>query len=71
MGHPFKRYCFNLAERLGMPRRELLEKHDSHELTELMAYDLTMNDEWRDSYLRQQMTDEDKNMAIKKLFGVA
>lgn len=75
MGRQFRRYCYNLAERLGLSVKELLEKLDSHELSEWMAYDMTNNSEWQAKYAREKeleqsrsMAPEDKLKAFKRLF---
>lgn len=77
MRHPFKRYCFTLAEKLGKHIDEILAL-DSSTITEWMAYHQTCNEEWLSQYRndeelnRQSKMDADTqaNM-IKSLFGLA
>lgn len=72
----FRRYCFYLASQLKMTVRELLEKLDSRELAEWMAYDMTQNTEWQKSYQVEKELEESKKMtdmqqlqAFKALLG--
>lgn len=47
MARPFRRYCFELCERLGgMTVRQMLNNMDAHELAEWAAYDRTKDEEW-------------------------
>lgn len=75
MRRHFRRYCFSLAERLRMSVKELLDKLDSDEISEWMAYDLTNNPEWRAKWDKdlelehsKNMTSEEKLNAFKRLF---
>lgn len=76
MGRPFRRYCFLLAERFGIPLSELQIKLSSTEIAEWMAYDLTKNEQWQQSYSLQKEQDKQRNMTpeehaayIKKQLG--
>jgi len=75
MSHPFKRYCFSLAERLGKHISEILTL-SSKTISEWMAYDLTNDEEWRKEYSeeielrqQQQMSNEEKAKLFKQLLG--
>lgn len=76
MDRHFRRYCFYLAERLKMTVKELLQRMDSKELSEWMAYDMTNEKEWSDKYNSDKeleksraMSKEEKLAAFKKLLG--
>lgn len=45
MRHPFKRYCFFLAEKLGKSLDDVM-KLSSTEISEWMAYDMTNDEVW-------------------------
>ncbi len=75
MTRQFRRYCFSLAERLGMTVKRLLDTMDSQEISEWMAFDLTNNEEWLKAYNQQremeldkQRTDEQRLAAFKRVF---
>lgn len=77
MRHQTRRYCFSLAERLGCTVAELLNKIDSQELAEWVAYDRTNDEDWSKAYIKEcerlkssQASDEAKTRALKSLFGV-
>lgn len=76
MSRPFRRYCFSLAERLGLTVRELLERMDSTEISEWIAYDNTNNEKWVEKYKYEEslaasraMSKEEKLKAFKRLLG--
>ena len=51
MARPFRRYCFQLCERLGgMTVRQMLANMDALELAEWAAYDRTNDEEWVKKY---------------------
>lgn len=54
MGRPFRHYLFRLAERFGMPVREVLRQLNSREISEWMAYDLTHSPDFQKRYKRDQ-----------------
>lgn len=62
MRHPFKRYCFALAEKLGKSLDEILAL-GSDEITEWMAYDMTTNDEWLEEHNKQMELAQQKRMS--------
>lgn len=76
MHRHFRRYCFHLAEKLGMSVDAVLTTMDSKEIAEWMAYDTTCSEEWQDSYVKEQerekskeMTRDEKLAAFKAMLG--
>ena len=63
MCHPFKRYCFVLAEKLKMSVANLLSTLDSKEIAEWMAYDMTCNQKWQDKYKQDKELEENRNLS--------
>lgn len=75
MRRPFRRYCFHLAEKLGKTLKEILAL-DSSEITEWMAFDMTLDDEWQKKYKDDlefertaNISAQEKAELFKKLFG--
>ena len=75
MSHPFKRYCFFLADKLGKHVHEIMELNSS-EISEWMAYDLTNSEKWVKDYNKQQelerqraMSNQDRALLFKQLFS--
>lgn len=71
MCRPFRRYCVALAERLGKSISEVMQL-DSSEVSEWMAYDLTLDEKWCDEYqLEQQkkLATQSKINLFKQLIG--
>lgn len=54
MSRPFRRYCIQLSRQMGMTVNEFLQKHTSSEISELLAYDLTMDEDWLNTYEKAQ-----------------
>ena len=71
MAHPFRRYCFDLSERLGYTVGELLERLDSRDLAEYIAYDRTNDEKWAKRFKQSNRTEEDLENDIKKFFKMA
>lgn len=53
MSRSFRRYCFDLAERLKMSLKDVLSL-GSDEISEWMAYDLTCDKTWQTEYKKQK-----------------
>jgi len=75
MSHPFKRYCFVLAERLSKSINEIMS-YSSAELSGWMAYDLTNDERWSSEYEKEKelemsrsMTMEDRAKQMRQLLG--
>lgn len=75
MRHPFKRYCFFLAEKLGKTLTEVMSL-SSTEISEWMAFDLTNNENWQEEYKKQaeiarqrSLDNEEKAKLFQQLFG--
>jgi hypothetical protein len=73
MRRPLRRFCFYLATRLKMTVAELLDRVDSRELTEWMAYELTSNEDWQKKYgttkevdMLESMTEEQRTEYLKE-----
>ncbi len=75
MRHPFRRYCFCLGEKLGKSINEIMAL-DAKEISEWMAYELTLNQEWMDRFNEKQELERQKTISVqeradmfKKLLG--
>lgn len=75
MCHPYRRYCFFLAEKLKKSLFEIQELNSS-EIAEWMAFDITKDEKWLENYDKQQelkrqreMSAEDKAKMMKQLLG--
>ncbi len=66
MGRPFRRYCFHLAERLGMTLGQLQTNMSCIEITEWMAFDRTNNPEWVKEYDLEVELEKSKTMSIQE-----
>lgn len=64
MCHPFRRFCFILAEKLGKSLSEIMHM-DSAEIMEWMAYVTTCNQDWVKSYEDNQKLDIAKKQSAK------
>lgn len=76
MDRPFRRFCFVLAEKLGMSVKQVLAL-ESAEITEWMSYCLTQNEKWIEEFKKEkeleafnELTPEEKAAHYKKAFGV-
>lgn len=76
MHQHFRRYCFHLAEKLGMTVQTLLKSMDSAEIAEWMAYDTTCSTEWQEKYnakleleRSKELSDQETLLAFKALLG--
>lgn len=63
MHQHFRRYCFHLAEKLGMSVQNILSTMSSSEISEWMAYDLTCSDEWSKNYERNLEREKSKQLS--------
>jgi len=75
MGHPFRRYCFYLAEKLGKHVHEIMQI-SSAEICEWMAYDLSHDEKWCDKFKKEEelerqrsMSNEERAKLLKRLLG--
>ena len=71
MTQPFRRYCFILAERLGMTVKRLLKESSSAEISEWMAFDLHSTEEFKTRYEKekQQQSSAYRADQLRRLFG--
>lgn len=66
MSRPFRRYCFGLAERLGMSLKELYKTHSGDEIMEWMAYDLTNSEDFKAECKKEKELEESRNMDMEE-----
>lgn len=66
MGRPFRYYCFSLAEKLHLTIDELLNKLDSNEISEWMAYDLSKTEKFQDKIEAERQAKESAEMTGKQ-----
>lgn len=76
MNRPFRRFCFALAEKLGMSVKQVM-KLESAEITEWMGYCLTQNESWMAEFKKERELEEFRNLPpeeqaakFKQAFGV-
>ncbi len=65
MCHPFRRYCYVLAERFGVRISEVLCM-PSDEISEWMAFDLTKNEEWHKRHTEQRQLEEQRALGAQE-----
>lgn len=70
MDLPLRRYCFKLAEKLGMTHSRLIQEMSYSEVLEWAAYDLTKDDEWYKQYEIDQLSEEEKLKRLQRMFGM-
>lgn len=75
MSRPFRRFCFQLAEKLKMSVTRLVEEISAAEIYEWMAYFMTQDEDFRKKiekdmeFDRQKdMTDEERSAMIINMF---
>lgn len=62
MSRPFRRYCFSLARELKMTVSDLLNKMSSSEISEWMAYDLTLEEGFKEKYDREMKEEAQRKL---------
>jgi len=75
MRHPFRRYSFFLAEKLGKSLGEILALNGK-EISEWMAYDLTNDEDWIKKYntereleRQRSLSNQERARLFKQLLG--
>ena len=75
MGRPYRRFCFQLAEKIKMSVERLVDELSAAEIYEWMGYFLTQDEKFNEKYTKlaekqkqSEMSDDDRANMVVNMF---